>query len=316
MAKIPTARTTLLQMVQLFIKGIAVPVGQQWQEEYIREGYVRPSVVPFQRLTRPRDALHPKRLNGTATYALWGMSDEDLHRLQMDPTLINLFEAPVPEGHQEEALDVLHDELDRLRLDNSTLKQQVEEQDVLIAHMIAREERMEVDSNGTSLNLFSLCTLTEISILASSHSSSRSASPPIQADPEEIDGPPSYIIYPHNTSGIIPSATVLPQAGDGAAPSRLELCDSAAWRRRAFGHTTAEYMREHGLDGSWHPLLHRIAYEHAPAQWGTSVYDLLMLGQPEEVGNVRLELAFGLSDAMCSDRDLNLVYNERRIGLF
>lgn len=69
-------------------------------------------------------------------------------------------------------------------------------------------------------------------------------------------------------------------------------------------------MYENALHDTWNQVLHKVVYEHAPVEWGRSLYDILMEGQSEEVAGVRLDLAFGLADAMCADLSLTLTYND------
>lgn len=88
---------------------------------------------------------------------LWGLNNDKLERLQEEDG----YEAGDAEAWATEAaaqwgvMDALCNEIARLRNDKIRLMQQVEDQDILIAHMMTRQERLKM--NGACMPINPLC---------------------------------------------------------------------------------------------------------------------------------------------------------------
>lgn len=328
MEKIPTARTTLLQMVQLFIEGIATPVGQRWNAYFPNRGtaFLR-NLQPSPR-TRQADPLHPKATEQTPTYFLWGLDEDELQRLKGEHRKLALA-AGLQKNDPGNDMDVngveaLHEEVAGLRLDIVAYKAYIASQDIVIEHLLAYRERMGIV--GTHFIFPSRVHISHCIADESSRASSASSHMSTQSgvnEPEEHQSVtgcssdredlPAHVIYPPANSHNVPSAIVIPQSHDDEALSKRELQDTAAWRKRPFGAKSSQYLAEHSLHVTWHSLLHKIAFELAPAEWGRCLCDYLTQSRPEEATHM-LELAFGLADAMCDDRGLQLKYSIPRTG--
>lgn len=304
MTKIPTARTTLLRMVQLFIEGIAMPVNRQWREAFNSRGLRRSPVPNCSNQVRQDDPLHPKPLSRLPTYVMWGLTDDELGRLEEEDGYAT--------ARRDAAIQGLRGEIARLQNETSTLVRQLSDQDTLIADMMAQLERMEMPGTYTSsfvccahltmcphqkaLPVMDPCLLPHLlKMTAPSRNSTNHR--PISSTP----------LRPMVTHPTIPSVTVVSH-NDTEMMSQHR--DTAAWRRRSFGTQTTQYMHENALHSAWNLVLHKIAYEHAPAEWGRCLFDVLTQGQSEGVAGVRLNLAFGLADAMCADSRLTLEYDD------